>query len=53
MLKAFGAEHLRRLARQAEKQKLAVKPSGRLRVLCQCAGRPARSRGCKSPTMKE
>jgi hypothetical protein len=22
-------------------------------VVCQCAGRPARSRGCKSPTMKE
>jgi len=25
----------------------------RLGVVCQCAGRPARSRGCKSPTMKE
>jgi hypothetical protein len=24
----------------------------RLRVLCQCAGRPARSRGCESPTGK-
>jgi hypothetical protein len=23
------------------------------RVVCQCAGRPARSRGCESPTMKE